>query len=217
MNCPRCFVPLASAATACSRCGFSSLSVCQRLGDHLVRLDHLNDAAHCLKQSERRRIEGQLDDFDRRFPQVFLAVYCGVLPHGLNVSEAGFWLLNHAALATSDLAKRSDFGIVLIIDPAAGRAAFSVGYALENTLTQKHLQQILLGMKPHLAHSNYSEAASIAIRGIDRTLRSLGRSQPRACAAAHASPVDTDLGLPVLRARTSPPQTRPVTESQHHP
>lgn len=201
MECPRCHSTLQSAASSCDSCGFNLSTLTKRLGDQWVRLERLTDAAHCLRVRDSRRIEGLLDEFERRFPQVFLAVYFGVLPHGISVSEAGFWLLNHAAFATHETSKRNDFGMALIIDPASGHAAISVGYAIEHLIRRQEFDQLLLRMSAALSHSDYSEAVHIAIHRIDRLLRSAGRAEPKTAASPPAPAVGHDLGLPRLRAQ----------------
>ena len=201
MKCPHCGSAISAASDdRCAACGFDSGVSCSRHGNHWVRLDRLTDAAHCLHLRERRKLEAQLDDFERRFPQVFIAVYFGVLPQGLKVSEVGFWLLNHAAFGTHDIAKRNEFGIVLVIDPAAGAACFSLGYAIEGLGERTRVEAILRGMKRFLANSQYGDAVERGIAELDRCLRLIGKAQKkRAGRDYNAHAVSSDLGLSPLR------------------
>lgn len=176
-----------------------------------MRLDRLTDAAHCLRLSERRKIEAQMDDLERRFPQVFFAVYFGVLPQGFRVEEVGFWLLNHAAFGTHDITKRNEFGIILVIDPAAGTACFSVGYAMEALLGKMGMQRTLLRASKYLSRSEYGGAVDLAIRDLDRSLRSLGRAELRDGRVSQVHAVSTDLGLTPLRK-----SSRPVLGGRSH-
>lgn len=200
MKCPHCESNIFSPTSdKCDACGFDSHVSCSRHGDHWVRLDRLTDAAHCLHLSERRKLEAQLDDFERRFPQVFFAVYFGVLPQGLKVSEVGFWLLNHAAFGTHDIAKRNEFGMVLVIDPAAGAACFSLGYAIEALGDKTGIAAVLVRMKKLLANSQYGDAVERAIRELDHCLRSTGKAQKRDSRNLTVHEVSADLGLSPLR------------------
>ena len=203
MKCPHCDAELPPEAHHCPACGFDSQTSCSRHGSHWVRLDRLTDAAHCLSLRDRRKLEAHLNDFERRFPQVFFAVYFGVLPQGLRVSEVGFWLLNHAAFGTHEIAKRNEFGIVLVIDPAAGTACFSLGYAIEALTDQLDMSTLLMRMRRFLTRSDYGEAVGRAIRGLDRKLRSIGDAciRDQHSSAIHA--VSADLGLCPLRAAVS--------------
>ena len=199
MKCPHCDTALTSQAESCPACGFDSRTSCARHGDHWVRLDRLTDAAHCLSLRDKRKLEAHLDDFERRFPQVFFAVYFGVLPQGLRVAEVGFWLLNHAAFGTHEIAKRNEFGIVLVIDPAAGAACFSLGYAIEALADRMDIGGILDGMRRFLARSDYGAAVERSIHALDRQLRSVGRAQLRDPMSANIHAVSSDLGLKPLR------------------
>jgi uncharacterized membrane protein YgcG len=180
-----------------------------------VRLDRLTDAAHCLSLRDKRKLEAHLDDFERRFPQVFFAVYFGVLPHGLRVAEVGFWLLNHAAFGTHEIAKRNEFGIVLVIDPAAGAAGFSLGYAIEALAGSMDISGILNGMRRFLARSDYGTAVERSIHALDRQLRAVGRAQLRDPRASSIHAVSSDLGLKPLRP--SPRSEKPERETATDP
>lgn len=216
MECPRCQSVLpCNASPSCDRCGFSLSVLCRKLGDQWVRLERLTDAAHCLRMRDSRKIDALLDEFERRFPQVFLAVYFGVLPHGVSVAEAGFWLLNHAAFATHDTSKRNEYGLVLVTDPAVGQSAISMGYTLERFIRRRDLDRMLLRMSTALAHSEYGEAVQIAIRRIDRMLRSAGSARPMESNPSHAPAVGGDLGLRRLRTNHRPPN--PVADAAPGP
>lgn len=175
MKCPRCLSPLEDhAALNCPACGFNASVSSERHGSHWVRLERLTDAAHCLRLSDKRSIENCLDDFERRFPQVFLAIYMGVLPDGVTVGEVGFWLLNHAAFETNDLRKRNEFGIILAIDPAAGNASMSLGYCIEGLGNRFDAAAVLSKMHARLKASDYSGAIKLAIKETQRRLQKCG-------------------------------------------
>jgi hypothetical protein len=211
MKCPHCETAVSGQAESCPACGFDGATSCVRHGDHWVHLDRLTDAAHCLSLRDRRSLEAHLDDFERRFPQVFFAVYFGVLPQGLRVAEVGFWLLNHAAFGTHDIEKRNEFGIVMVIDPAAGAACFSLGYAIEALTGQMDVNGILTRIRRFLTRSDYGEAVERAICDLDRQLRSVGRAKLRAPGSSSIHTVSSDLGLrplrPALRSESAQPQS----------
>lgn len=199
MNCPHCQQFLAVDATRCGQCGFDQDGVCQKLGNQWVRLERLTDSAHCLRLRDHRRLDALLDDFGRQFPQVFLAVYFGVLPVGLNVSEAGFWLLNHAAFSTHEVAKRNDFGIVIVIDPAQGAAGISMGYCLEPILGGGFLEATLSRASAHLGRSEHGAALELIIPRIAAKLRSAGKPRPASMEKWSPTHGAADMGLSPLR------------------
>ena len=198
MKCPHCDSPVDGCADSCHSCGFDAAMSSARHGHHWVRLDRLTDASRCLSLREHRRLEAHLDDFERRFPQVFLAVYFGVLPQGLRAPEVGFWLLNHAAFGTCEIAKRNEFGIVIVVDPAAGAASVSFGYAVEALVGDIEAGGILTRMCKTLACSRYGEAVETAICHLDKRLRLIGKADRRAPGASCIDTVSDDLGLSPL-------------------
>lgn len=202
MKCPHCASVLTVDAQACHACGFNAALSSERHGDHLVRLERLTDAAHCLRLTDVRVLEGQMDDFERRFPQIFAAVYFGVLPTGLTTSETGFWLLNHAAFGTHDISKRNEFGIILVIDPAAGSAGFTLGYAIEALTPKLNVAQTLSKMRRHLAASDYGRAVATAVDDLGSQLKKLGRTQKRNVESSRMHTLSNDLGFSPLRPKS---------------
>jgi uncharacterized membrane protein YgcG len=205
MKCPRCHSQVQPNAELCEFCGFNSSVLCSKLGDHWVRLDRLTDPANCLRLGERRKLESSLDEFERRFPQVFFAVYFGVLPQGFSSSEVAFWLLNHAAFGTQEITKRNEYGVVLVVDPSASTASFGLGYAIEMMASEIKAERILRLMSPHLLKGDYGRAVQTAINQLDKALRKIGKSSPRDPRVSSTHAVTTDLGLTPLRtpARTA--------------
>ena len=199
MKCPHCAATLHIEARGCPACRFDAVLSSERHGNHWVRLERLTDAAHCLRLADRRTLEAQMDDFERRFPQVFAAVYFGVLPSGLTVSETGFWLLNHAAFETHDLSKRNEFGVILVIDPAAGSAGFTLGYAIEALVPKVDVAKTLSKMRRHLAASDYGRAVSVALHDLGARLKKLGRPEKRNPVSARMHTLTIDLGFRPLR------------------
>jgi uncharacterized membrane protein YgcG len=199
MNCPRCHSDVQPTAEHCQFCGFESNGLCSKLGDHWVRLDRLTDPANCLRLGERRTLESSLDEFERRFPQVFFAVYFGVLPPGFSSSEVAFWLLNHAAFGTQEITKRNEYGIVLVVDPSASTASFGLGYAIETVEAKLGVRKTLSQMSPYLIRGDYGRAVQTAIRQLDRSLRKIGQSSPRDPRVSSTHALATDLGLTPLR------------------
>ena len=179
MQCPRCSAKLLSARPSCLSCGFDLAASVSVLGHDLVGMDRLTDAAHCLRLRETRELELIFDDFERRFPQIFVAVYFGVLPDNLTLGELTFWLLNHAAFNSNDFKKLNEYAIVMIIDPISKSAALNVGYALEGFLDQKRLQQVLNDMKTSLWHAEYVDAIRKGLDQISKRLKKKAKSVSR--------------------------------------
>ena len=211
MKCPRCQASVIPEQTICSACGFSATLLHNYLGNQWVRLERITDAAHCLRLEDTRRAEIILDDFERSFPQAFFAVYLGSLPNNLNVAELGFWLLNQGAFNTHSVSRRNDFGIVLVVDPAAHTASITLGYAIEGRFSQKTIGKIMQTVGNHLSKGAYGEAIAACCLRAGAVLRKRARCMPWQPEAAAATDAVPDIGLQPLRGGHRP-ASRPLTD-----
>jgi uncharacterized membrane protein YgcG len=151
----------------------------QSLGSNLVSLEALTDAAHCLRAREKELLKHDLDAFQQAFPQVFFAVYIGVLPTTPSPAEIAFWLLNHAAFQPADAARLNERAALLVIDPVARAAGLTVGYGLEPFLPRAKLNAILRRVRTPLWHGEYSGAIQMTIKQVAATLRKAGKRMSR--------------------------------------
>jgi hypothetical protein len=153
-----------------------------------------------------------MDDFERAFPQAFFAVYVGSLPHGLNVSELGFWLLNQGAFNTPSIQKRNDFGVVLVVDPVSKSLGLSLGYSIEAYFDEKALlPSILQTIATKLRLQDYGGAIKRAIQEVTQVLRKKARRAPW---KPESAPVSPALAVEPLRKghqdSSSRPRPRPL-------
>jgi uncharacterized membrane protein YgcG len=203
MKCPHCNSPLTTGQPACTGCGFSASAIRAYLGADWVRLERVTDVAGRLNLRETRHLETVLDEFERRFPQCFMAGYIGVLPETLTLTDLGFWLINHGAFQTHQISRRNDFAIVLLIDPLRQQAGFTLGYALEKVLPEPMLQAILKKLSRPLHRGAFGQAIELASAMIDKALRSAASLEPRQPERPPAIVGDaSDLGLQSLRLPT---------------
>lgn len=177
MTCPRCGMASALASPSCSSCGFSLAEVERRLGSHTVEINRLVDTQHLLRLRETTRLESLLDEFERRFPQVFFTVFVGVLPGGVTAAEGGFWLLNHGVRTCQGVVRMRENGIALVIDPSTHEASLSFGYGVEACISAEKGRELLRTASAALWHGDHGRAVAIIVKGIDRLLRS--QTQPR--------------------------------------
>jgi hypothetical protein len=211
MDCPSCGCEFADCHHQCPDCGFSLTSLSNQLGSGMVRLERLTDAAHCLRLREFRQIETLLDDFQRRFPQVYLALFLGVLPGRLNLRELSFWLLNKAAFGGPDQRRLNEYAILMAIDPAAKTVGLTVGYALEEVFPERRLNKVLQAMRTELWHGEYARAIERGIAAIDKRLRGAARCVLREDEILPPEAGENFLdeaGLHVLRADMDPTARR---------
>ena len=106
-------------------------------------VERVTDAAGVLSDGDIERIELALAQFERRFPQLFAAVYCGALPQPTSLRQFGFWLLNRAAISELDVTRANDHGAMFVIDTHGRSAALGLGYFLECYLDERDARAVL--------------------------------------------------------------------------
>lgn len=205
MKCPHCATTIHPGQLVCSKCGFSAAAIRAYLGADWVRLERITDNSQRLGLRETRHLETVLDDFERHFPQCFMAAYIGALPDTLTLPDLGFWLINHGAFQTRQISRRNDFGLLIIIDTLRQEVCLTTGYALESVLPEAKLTAILKTLRRQLIKGDVASAIEGAVRQIEATLRSAARSEPRHIEKPPAVVGDaSDLGLHTLRPPTRP-------------
>lgn len=179
MSCPRCGIASSPATAVCASCGFSVAAIDERLGTHAVIINRLVDTQHLLRLRDSSRLEAQLDEFERRFPQAFCTVFLGVLPSGVSAGEGGFWLLNHGVRTCQDVVRPNSHGIAIVIDPSTHEASLSMGYALEVIIPAAKAGELLRKVSPALWHGDHARAIAKLVAGLDSLLRKHGQARTR--------------------------------------
>ncbi len=179
MNCPHCSTTVVAGAASCPACGFSTPAIRALLGGDWVRLERITDRSQRLSLRDTRHLEVCLDDFERAFPQCFLALYLGPLPDNLTPCDLGFWMLNHGAFQSLQIMKRNEFGIALVLDTLGQRAGITAGYALERHLPPDFLQLLLISVGPRLRKGALASAVESVVAQTARRLKTSARPAPR--------------------------------------
>lgn len=150
-------------------------------GSDDVLLERVTDAAGVLSEGDIERIELALLQFERRFPQLFAAVYCGALPQQTSLRQFGFWLLNRAAVCDLDVSRANDHGAVFVLDTHGRSAALVPGYFLECYLDERDARAVLEAGRREFHRGQWAA-------GICRALRELTSRLRRRAAEAAKSP-----------------------------
>ena len=177
--CPRCDAPAAVSHAACGRCGFSLQALITAFGADLIQLQRLTDDAHCLRLQEAQDLEGLLEAFERRFPQVFITAYFGVLPASLSVGELAFLLLNRGVFASGEGSRLNEHAIAFVVDPVTRQAGLMAGYALESWFPARLLRKILGKIRTPLWHGEYVNATASVLRSVEARLRKFASRDQR--------------------------------------
>jgi len=157
-------------------------------GLDLIPLRRLWDEASCLRVHEAREVEVALVNFEERFPQLFFAVYLGVLPPTLTVNELAFLLLNRGLFWAEHHPRLNEHAIALVLDPEARTAGLMVGYALEELLPPRVLRRILRGVRTPLWHAEYAPAIIEVVDQVARRVRKGARRALRRDVLPPAAP-----------------------------
>lgn len=191
MKCPRCTRALPYAALRCGECGFTLHDVDSRLGNDSVYLARVNNANGIFTAAELAEVEAVLDQFEKEFPQLFVAVYSAALPSTINIREFAFWLLNRAAIASVEITRPNENGCLLVLDSMSGQAILVVGYLLECYATEEELADCLSKGLASWSSGKMVQGTKLVVEAFSKVLKSkyfLVRKDPGKFAPNH--PVD---------------------------
>lgn len=213
MKCPRCVQPVAPGLPQCVRCGFLLSTLDDEFGEDVILLERLTDAANCLRVRERDSLNALLDEFEREFPQLFTAIYFGMLPEMTSIRQFGFWLVNHAALASVDISRPNEQGILIVVDLQSRVIGVTLGYMLERFLTEKDLNRCIRAARAPLCAGDYARGTTVLLKHVSRTLRKVSR-QARRNPERFAPPVMPRIGKPLFtKLKDAVPSHPPVNAS----
>ena len=116
MKCPRCVQRVHRAAALCPHCGFEINEADRVFGAQEVRLKCLTDAAGVLRKRERETGRKILAEFQRKFPQLFFAVYFGTFRELPSLRQFGFWLLNRGAVEDVEVDRPNEAGSLFSLE-----------------------------------------------------------------------------------------------------
>ena len=171
MKCPRCVQRIHRSAVQCPHCGFSLAEVDAIFGVQEVRVKCLTDAAGVLRKKERDDAERVLAAFQRKFPQLFFAVYFGTFKELPSLRQFGFWLLNRGAFEDVDVSRPNEGGILLSVDVGGKSAGISFGYRLQPYLDDDLTFKVLSAAHPYFLQGQYLKATEVVVSKMSKILR----------------------------------------------
>lgn len=202
-KCPRCVQRIHRSAVGCPHCGFDMTDVDYLFGEECVRLAALSDAAGVLRAKERKEMRLLMNDFERRFPQLFFAVYLGAFEEVAHLRQFGFWLLNRGAFVDVEVSRPNECGILLSIDVAGKAAGLSFGYALAPFLDEDDTFSALSGGHPFFLQGQYLKGIEMVMKKLDAILRRRAKKAKKEPALfAEDPPVEEATGELLERIRS---------------
>ena len=170
-KCPRCVQRIHRSAVVCPHCGFDMSDVDILFGEDNVRLAALTDAAGVLRAKERKDVRLLMNEFERRFPQLFFGVYLGAFEEVSHLRQFGFWLLNRGSFVDVEDSRSNECGILLSVDVAGKAAGLSYGYALHPFLDEDDTFAALSAGHPFFLQGQYFKGIEMVIKKLDSILR----------------------------------------------
>lgn len=202
-KCPRCVQTIHRAAVACPHCGFDMSAGDALFGEDDVRLAALSDAAGVLRAKERKHVRLLMNEFERRFPQLFFAVYLGAFEEVSHLRQFGFWLLNRGAFVDVEVARPNACGLLLCVDVSGKAAGLSYGYSLHPFLTEEDTFGVLSAGHPFFLQGEYLEGIEAVMRKLSAKLKRRSKRAKRDPASFEESPSPVAAGqlLEKIRSR----------------
>jgi uncharacterized membrane protein YgcG len=153
--------------------------LCLRLGNDAVAMERVIDAASCLSVKDRTKLDATVDDFERRFPQISVCIYFGVLPTGVSADEACVWMTEQGLRQTPQGLRDGSSAIVWVIDPCQHTLSISVGAKLAGFLSEQLLQSQLLQARVHFWHSEYLKGVRQVLQFMSHAFMTAARPRKR--------------------------------------
>lgn len=171
MKCPRCVQSIHRAASSCPHCGFAMWHADEMFGTEHVNLHKLTDAAGVLRMKEREPMRRVLEKFERKFPQLFIAIYLGAFEELESIRQLGFWMLNRAEYVDLDDGERpNENGILILVDVNSKTASITYGYALLPYLDEKMTFSALSAGHPSFLQGDFLDALTTVIHKVESFL-----------------------------------------------
>ena len=139
-------------------------------GEDDVRVAALSDTAGALRAKERKEIRLLMNEFEKRFPQLFFAVYIGAFEEVSHLRQFGFWLLNRGAFVDVEVSRPNACGILLSIDVSGKAAGLTYGYSLHPFLDEDDTFTALSVGHPLFLQGQYFKGIEVVMNKLERTL-----------------------------------------------
>jgi uncharacterized membrane protein YgcG len=143
MKCPACGTSFSTPVDECPLCLLSLLRLDAKFGAIPRHSRYLTDRSRSLSLPAIKKLRNFLQIFQKKFPQSLFSVLVTDHVHKGTIAEYTFWLANRARFSPLDAVAENNFDLLLGIDVETGTAALTIGYALENYLTEDDLQSAL--------------------------------------------------------------------------
>lgn len=187
MKCPSCGSPFPAPAPQCPNCKLTLRRLDTRFGTVPRHTRYLTDRSGRLPLRAIRKLRGFLQIFEKKFPQSLFSVFVtDHVPDG-SISEYTFWLANRARFSSIEAVTGDNFDLLLGIDVETGMAALTIGYALENYLTEEDLHAALATAESAFRAGDFPRGIRDCVEFTMRRMRELAKENEKRTSSPEAA------------------------------
>jgi uncharacterized membrane protein YgcG len=136
-------------------------------GSQDIKLKKFSDVAGVFRMKEREPMRKTLEDFESKFPQLFISVYLGAFEDLSSIRQYGFWMLNRTHYVDVDPRRPNSTGILILVDVNAKSASITFGYALMPYLSEESTFEALSAGHPFFLQGDYLKALKAVIKKLE--------------------------------------------------
>jgi uncharacterized membrane protein YgcG len=185
MKCPACRTAFSEPAPQCPTCQLSLRTLDAKFGAVPRQTRYLSDRSGRLPQRKIKKLRNLLQVFGKKFPQSLFSVFViNGVPNG-SISDYAFWLANRTGFSSLEAVAGDNFDILLGIDLEAGMAALTIGYGLENYLTEDDLQAALAIAENAFRSGDFPRGIRECIESMMKRMREIARASEAPKRAGH--------------------------------
>ena len=170
MKCPRCVQKIHPGATSCPHCGFAMVHADEIFGGEEIKLKKFSDVAGVFRMKDREPMRKVLEDFETKFPQLFVSIYLGAFEDLNSLRQYGFWMLNRTNYVDVESQRPNATGILILVDVNAKSASITYGYALMPYLDESSTFAALSAGHPLFLQGDYLGALKAVIQKLEALL-----------------------------------------------
>ena len=170
MKCPRCVQKIHPGASSCPHCGFAMEHADEVFGTKDIKLKKFSDVAGVFRMKDREPMRKVLEDFETKFPQLFVSIYLSAFEDLNSLRQYGFWMLNRTNYVDVDSQRPNATGILILVDVNAKSASITYGYALMPYLDENSTFAALSAGHPMFLQGDYPGALRAVIQKLESLL-----------------------------------------------
>ncbi len=139
-------------------------------GTEDIKLKKFSDVAGVFRMKDREPMRRVLEDFESKFPQLFVAIYLGAFDDLNSLRQYGFWMLNRTHYVDVESQRPNATGILILVDVNAKSASITYGYALMPYLDERSTFSALSAGHPLFLQGDYPGALKAVVQKLESIL-----------------------------------------------